>query len=157
MEPQNSAPVKTPRRNAVQLASHRARQRDYVDRNREAVNARQREFNCRPDIRKKRKEYDGSRRVERLLGEARKRAKAKGLPMTIGPSDIVVPSVCPVLGIPLAFDGPRENWPSLDRLDNSKGYIAGNVFVISYRANKIKNDSTLAEIEAIARYMASRS
>lgn len=146
-------PVKTPRRTPEQLAYHRVKQRDYVARNRDAVNERQKEYSSSPTGRQRRKEYDRGRRCERLLMEARKRAKAKGLQITITVDDIVVPGICPVLGIPIAFDGNRENWPSLDRLDNSAGYVPGNVFVISYRANKIKNDSTLAEIEAIARYM----
>lgn len=157
MQIENDRAVKTPRRTPEQLKYHRDRQKLYVARNREAVNQRQREFGSRPEIREKRKEYDRGRRPHRLLGEARKRAKEKGLPITITVADIVVPEFCPVLGIPISFGGDRDSWPSLDRLNNSVGYIPGNVFVISYRANKIKNDATLAEIEAIARYMRSRT
>lgn len=39
---------------------------------------------------------------------------------------------------------------SLDRIDSSKGYIKGNVWVISLRANRIKNDSTPDELRLIA-------
>lgn len=145
--------VKTPRRTPEQLKYHRERQARYVAANRAVVNERQKAFSGRPEVRAKRKEYDKGRRRERLLMEARKRAKAKDLPITITVADIVVPEVCPVLGIPMTFGGSRENWPSLDRMDPSVGYVPGNVFVISYRANRIKNDSTLAEIEAIASYM----
>mgnify|MGYP007075817688 CR=1 FL=1 len=43
----------------------------------------------------------------------------------------------------------RRNY-SLDRIDSSKGYIKGNVWVISLRANRIKNDSTPQELRLIA-------
>jgi len=46
-----------------------------------------------------------------------------------------------------------ENSPSLDRIDNSKGYVPGNIAVISMRANMIKNNATLAELKAIVAYM----
>jgi hypothetical protein len=148
--------VKTPRRTPEQLKYHRERQKTYVAKNREAVNRRQRKWHSDPEIRQKRREYDKAHRVERLLGEARKRARAKGLPMTLTVDDIVIPDRCPVLGIPLVFDGDRPNWPSLDRLNGPLGYVPGNVFVISHRANNLKNDATVTEVEAVLRYMLER-
>jgi hypothetical protein len=47
----------------------------------------------------------------------------------------------------------RDNWPSFDRWDNAKGYVPGNVFVISWRANRIKWDCSVAELEAVVAYM----
>lgn len=46
-----------------------------------------------------------------------------------------------------------ETAPSLDRIDSSKGYISGNVKVISKRANAIKNDATLEELLLIVEYV----
>ena len=107
-----------------------------------------------------------ARRVERasisaereMLYSARKRAKAKGLPFSIEEIDIVIPSHCPVLGIPLVRHvgegkGGKPDSPSLDRIVPERGYVRGNVRVISQRANTIKQDATLAEIEAVASYM----
>lgn len=89
-----------------------------------------------------------SRNRERILWvSARRRAAAKGREFSIKIEDIEIPEFCPVLGIPL------DSHASIDRVDNSKGYIPGNIRVISYRANIVKGSGTLHEIESIARYM----
>lgn len=69
--------------------------------------------------------------------------------------EIVFPTVCPVLGKPLAYGlDKRGEWsPSFDRTDPSKGYVSGNVQIISWRANRIKNDGTAAEHAAISAYL----
>ena len=90
----------------------------------------------------------------RMLLSARKRAKERGLEFSLTPEDVPVPSHCPVLGIPMTF-GSKDwnNSPSLDRIDPKKGYTPDNVRVISFRANRIKCDATVAEVEAILAYM----
>jgi len=96
-----------------------------------------------------------------MVYAARNRARMGGLECTITVDDIVIPETCPVLGIPLfarigAGRSNRdqvENSPSLDRIDNGKGYIPNNIAVISMRANMIKNNATLAELKAIVAYM----
>lgn len=90
-----------------------------------------------------------------LFTSAKKRATKKNQLFTISVEDIVVPEVCPVLGITLAIaTGHRkDNSPSVDRIDNSKGYIPGNVQVISNRANRIKSDAKIEELLMIAEYM----
>lgn len=87
------------------------------------------------------------------------RAKKAGLECTIKKEDIVIPTHCPVLGIPLAFGvrrgkglAERDQRPSVDRIDNSRGYTPDNIVIVSYRANRIKSDATLREIESIARF-----
>lgn len=47
----------------------------------------------------------------------------------------------------------RECSPSLDRVNIDKGYIKGNIAVISNRANRIKSDATIEEIKALYEYM----
>jgi len=46
------------------------------------------------------------------------------------------------------------NSPSLDRIDNSKGYVKGNVIVVSWRYNSLKKDGTPAELVAVALFAA---
>lgn len=84
-------------------------------------------------------------------------SKKRELPFNLEESDIVIPDVCPVLGIPIYFgsgNGPKHNSPSLDRLVPSKGYVKGNVNIISQKANRIKNDATLDELRKVYEWTA---
>lgn len=74
---------------------------------------------------------------------------------TVTMEDLVWPTHCPVLGIELDWFSPRksENSPSFDRIDPSKGYVPGNVAIISWRANRIKNDGSAEEHRRIAEWM----
>lgn len=69
-------------------------------------------------------------------------------PHTITKEDILIPEVCPILGLTLQVgDGclsPAS--PSLDRKDPALGYTPGNVWVISHRANSMKNDASPEEL-----------
>lgn len=89
-----------------------------------------------------------------LFGRAKARALAKGVPFTITVADIVVPAMCPALGLPMVLGGDRENSPTLDRVIPALGYVPGNVRVISYRANRIKTDATIEELRGITAYLA---
>lgn len=97
------------------------------------------------------------RRMDPRVGmwrAAKKRAQRKGWEFNLVASELVVPKVCPVLGIPLkvAVGSHSPGSPSLDRIDNALGYVKGNVEVISYRANTIKGDATPEELMAVAKY-----
>ena len=79
-----------------------------------------------------------------------------GIEFTIEFGDIEFPTHCPILGTELDYfteEGWRENSPSFDRIDPSKGYVKGNVTVISMRANRIKNNGTAEEHQKIADFM----
>jgi len=91
----------------------------------------------------------------RLWGKSRKRAREAGIEFTITPEDLmrIWTGVCPVLQTELAFQkGIADCLPSLDRLDNSLGYIPGNVKIISWKVNKLKNDLSLEQLERLYRY-----
>jgi hypothetical protein len=67
-----------------------------------------------------------------------------------------MPTKCPILGIPLVYgaEGMRtDNSASIDKLEPSKGYVEGNVNIISWRANRIKNDGTLEELSKIVAWL----
>jgi hypothetical protein len=88
---------------------------------------------------------------EVLFARIKKKCQRTGRECTITASDIIVPEYCPVDGSKLDRFGGRfaANLPSPDRIDSSKGYVLGNVRVISWRMNNLKNDATLPEMEAV--------
>lgn len=92
-----------------------------------------------------------------MYQHARERARERGLPFTIAPSDIQIPETCPVLGIPLRSDVGVTNdaSPTLDRMRPSDGYARGNVVVMSHLANRIKGDSSSDQVLAVAEWMES--
>jgi hypothetical protein len=94
-----------------------------------------------------------------LLKGAKARAKRDGLPFALILTDIVIPTNCPVLGIELQQGAGRGRFlpgsPSLDKIIPGKGYVRGNVRVISHRANTIKTDATLDELQRVVNYVAS--
>lgn len=65
---------------------------------------------------------------------------------------------CPVLGIELEKGRGRQrnSSPTLDRINAAWGYQKGNIAVISWRANRLKNDGTAEELERIAHWMRGR-
>lgn len=100
-----------------------------------------------------------ARHPERVLvAAAKQRAKLFGLPFDLTESDIEVPETCPVLGIKLvrtpgAKGRANHAAPSLDKVIPELGYIKGNVQVISNRANHLKSDATLEELELVVAYI----
>lgn len=83
----------------------------------------------------------------RRFSNKKANAKRAGIPFTILFGEIEWPMICPVLGTPIDYLAPQisENSPSLDQIVPGKGYVPGNVAVMSWRANRIKNDGTLEE------------
>ena len=90
-----------------------------------------------------------------LLNTARYRANIKKVDFQITLEDVSIPEFCPILNIPLVAGAGvlHDNSPTLDRIIPEKGYIPGNVQVISYRANRIKSDGTIAEHRQVSEWM----
>lgn len=87
-----------------------------------------------------------------LWERARRRARRLDVPFALKREAIVIPKRCPVLGIPLISGGRRsQNSPSLDRIRPACGYIAGNIRVVSDRANRIKGAHSLAKLTELSR------
>ena len=88
---------------------------------------------------------------------AKQRCKTSGLEFSISVDDIVIPDVCPILGIQLNMNsgkpGAYKNSPSLDRIDNSKGYTPDNIQVISQLANAMKGAASDEELLAFAKWV----
>ena len=98
--------------------------------------------------------YETARPEQVLLNRAKQRAKKNNLEFSLKLEDIIIPEFCPVLGIPLILkfktkDGVYKNAPSLDRIDVKKGYTKENSRIISNRANNLKSNATIEELEKI--------
>lgn len=151
--------------------------RHGIDRRCRACDARRsRKRNARPEVRERTRARDAARRADpdvresyrlysleynrtrvtneqRLLRSAKDRARKLDLPFSISLADIQIPERCPLLDVPIVRGKgkPCAQSPSLDRIDPALGYVPGNVWVISYRANAIKQDATPAELALLTR------
>ena len=95
-----------------------------------------------------------------MIKNAKQRCKDSGRDITI--DDYYLDRIttglvhCPVLGVELMFGGTgsiKDNSASIDRFDTTKGYVQGNVWIISYKANRMKSDATVEELEKVYDYM----
>jgi len=105
------------------------------------------------------KANDFDYRLRSLMHAAKARALQKNREFTLTLKQLkeLFPKdgCCPVFGFTLEWNtsGFRETSPSLDRIDSSKGYTKENVQIISWRANRLKLDATVSELELLLNYM----
>jgi hypothetical protein len=86
----------------------------------------------------------------------RNRATKKGLEFTLTIDDVITPEYCPVLGLKLEHTNTRGgsiSSPSIDRVDNTKGYTPGNIQVISSLANQMKSSATPEQLIMFAEWV----
>lgn len=108
-------------------------------------------------IRDQERAWLDARPLYSAVKRAKQRAKLMGLPFSLDDRTLAQPAFCPVLGFRLRYGtgngvvGPDS--PSLDRFIGELGYVPGNVRVISHRANTLKSDATIGEIEKVLAYM----
>ena len=99
----------------------------------------------------------------RMRNDARERAIKKGIDVNNEKefnlksyTDIpLIPKFCPILNIPLFVKGwvGTDNSPTLDRIDNNKRYLKGNIRVISRKANQMKSNGSFKDIEKLYFFM----
>ena len=85
----------------------------------------------------------------RLWDRLRQSAKDSGKEFTIEVEDIIIPEYCPYLNVKLTTeqsDYKLPNYYTGDRIDSSLGYIKGNVQVLSFLANTMKNNATIEQL-----------
>lgn len=103
--------------------------------------------------RSKRRLYKVNNYEFSIFCKLRSRAKKNGIAFNLTPDDIIIPEYCPVLGIKIernhGHSGYFDNSPSVDRIKPELGYTKGNIRVISNRANLLKNNATVEELELI--------
>jgi predicted nucleic acid-binding Zn-ribbon protein len=93
----------------------------------------------------------------KMWRRAKSRAKLSQMEFNIEVIDIVIPKLCPVFGIELISNvgrsGGNQNSPALDRIDNTKGYIKGNIQVISHLANQMKASANSDQLIMFAKWV----
>lgn len=89
----------------------------------------------------------------RLKNSAKKRNIEFDLSLT-DLNNLTWPITCPIIGLPLKYNKgkPLDNSYSIDRIDSSKGYTIDNIIVISYKANRLKNNATNKELQQISEF-----
>lgn len=89
-----------------------------------------------------------------MLHNAKGRARRNNLPFNLEEADIVIPDYCPILGIKLESQSKQHaGSPTLDKIVPELGYVKGNVQVISHRANLIKSDASIEELEKVIEFL----
>ena len=91
-----------------------------------------------------------------VIAKAKNRAKNEGVPFDLTVADVSFPTRCPVFDILLCYSNKvhaRDNSPSFDKVIPERGYVRGNVRIISHRANRLKSDCTITELRQILNYM----
>lgn len=106
-------------------------------------------------VAKRRLAWNHKNRGKLLFCFAKARAKRIGVKFTITHIDVVIPKRCPVFGVKLTtvIKKGDPNSPSIDRIIPKRGYVPGNVAVISLRANLLKNNASPAELTALAKWV----
>lgn len=116
-----------------------------------------REYKKRPEVKAKASEQHKRWRVRNYqrnwLKRTEQRCRKYGWPFDLTIEDLEIPEVCPALGIPIIPNDPQK-WqsPSIDRINPELGYTKGNIAIISFRANQVKSNSTIEEMEKVLKY-----
>lgn len=121
----------------------------------EKKRAYNREYFQRPEVKARERERYKTRpqsREKNVFKAIKSRALKEGLPFNLDLKDIIAPKTCPVFGIPL--DGSTyNNRPSVDRLIPEKGYVKDNVRVISLKANRLKSNCSVEDLQKLIDYI----
>ena len=89
---------------------------------------------------------------KRIYHRIKARSKTKNIEFNLELEDIVLPKKCPVFKKDFIYSD--TNWTySIDRIDNSRGYIKGNIQIISNRANRLKGDFSIEELKLIVEFL----
>lgn len=129
--------------------------RKWREKNKVKLNAYQKEWSSKHPGRKNehRRKLVTNSPEKAIIYSSKFRAKKNNIEFTITADDIYIPLLCPILGIPILKEcieggktGPTPNSPSIDRINNTKGYIQGNIHIVSNKGNTMKSSATREEL-----------
>lgn len=128
-----------------------------MDKSDQALRKRKNEYRREYYRKNKKRHYENGKRWVKnnreaaMIINARSRAKKANLEFSITKEDIVIPEICPLLEVPIELAGDRDTCPTIDRKDSTLGYTKDNIWIISGKANRIKNNGTKEEILTLAK------
>ena len=161
----NSRPEVKERRRQYELRPEvKEYRKEYYQR--PEVKERKKEYSQRPEVKERvRKRHDDFERpyFTHSLNSAKLRAKKKFPDKLFNITTDYLKEIfpdedrrCPVLNLQFkrntAGRGATPNSPSLDRIDNDKGYEIGNIIWVCNKVNMIKNYSTPNEIIKVGEF-----
>lgn len=96
--------------------------------------------------------------IQKHFRSCKERARRDKVEFSLTKEDIVIPELCPILQTPLVINKPGTGkchtfTPSVDRVDSSKGYTPDNIRIISLKANRMKGDMSIEDVERLLKYM----
>jgi hypothetical protein len=100
------------------------------------------------------RDYTPKDKQKEIYDRAKKNAKKGKYEFNLNKEDIIIPTHCPYFGIELFYnknESSLNNYYSIDRIDSSKGYVKGNIQIISRLANTMKNNATNEELITFAK------
>lgn len=124
----------------------------------EANKDKVRERLAKPEVKAHRRKLTDNWRVNNyakaMWSGAKSRAGKENTAFNLEVEDIIIPPICPILGIELSIQtgSRRSSSPSIDRIINTKSYTKDNIHIISFRANRIKSDASLEELVALGEW-----
>jgi hypothetical protein len=126
----------------------------YYKNNKERISLYWKDFyqNNKDRLKDKQRKKYRDKLPDYLYYAAKDRSKKLGLEFNLDKNDIVIPEICPAFKQPFVV-GDNDLCPSVDRIDATRGYVKGNIAVISFRANRLKNNATLEELESLVNYL----
>lgn len=98
------------------------------------------------------KEYNKKNWWIYILSRLKRRANSLNLPFNLTKEDLILVDVCPILEIPISLNNENKlHCISWDRIIPELGYVKGNVKAISLKANIMKSDCSIDEIETFCK------
>lgn len=107
-----------------------------------------------------RREYDSNDQKLKgyIIRNVKSSARIRGLAFNLDISDIQLVDRCPLLDIELSYksfleptDHNRLSQATVDRIDSSKGYVKGNIWIISRLANNMKSCASQQQLITFSR------
>lgn len=139
------------------------RNKEYRSKNKDKLKA----YDSSPERKEFHKKWLSKKRQEDpcrfIFYSAKCRSKRNGIVFEITKNDVYelypIDGKCPILGIDLSpsVSTTQDSSPSLDRIIPELGYVKGNIVIISHRANRIKNNSTLEDLKKIVCFLENKA